>query len=92
MFVEFDEAGGIGCLGEILEVERPARAAGVVVGFGELLRLPEAPVVGFQLQCCAIFFFKNSTLRASCSMPSTPSSMLIQPLKPLLFSSVKMAS
>lgn len=43
-------------------------------------------------QYWAIFFFRNSTLRASCSMPSTPSSMLIQPLKPLLFSSVKIAS
>ena len=35
---------------------------------------------------------EKEALLASCSMPSTPSSMLIQPLKPLLFSSVKMAS
>ena len=43
-------------------------------------------------QYCAIFCFRKPTLRASWSMPSTPSSMLIQPSKPTRFSSVKMAS
>ena len=43
-------------------------------------------------QYCAMLRFRKATLRASCSMPSTPSSMLIQPSKPTRFSSLKMAS
>src|SRR5687768_5104600 len=39
-----------------------------------------------------IFFLRNATLRSSWSMPSTPSSILIQPSKPFCFSSVKIAS
>jgi hypothetical protein len=43
-------------------------------------------------QCCAIFLFRKSTLRANWSIPSTPSSMLIQPSNPWLLSSLKIAS
>jgi hypothetical protein len=44
--------------------------------------IPELALAANELSladhCCAIFFFRNSTLLASCSMPSTPSSMLVE--------------
>jgi len=43
-------------------------------------------------KCSAILMRKKVALAANWSMPSTPSSMLIQPLKPTPANSLKMAS
>jgi len=43
-------------------------------------------------KCSAIFSRRNAMLRSSCGIPSTPSSMLIQPSKPAFRRRVKMAS
>lgn len=56
------------------------------------LQPPAFPTNHYFGQYSAIFLRKNSALRWSWSIPSTPSSMLIQPSKPTPASDEKIAS
>jgi hypothetical protein len=79
-----------GCSGHLTSSKSIALRSQVAFRLPKIFRLGQADRLSGQ--CCRIFSRRKRALSASCSIPSTPSSMLTQLSNPTLRSSRKMAS